>query len=79
MKLLSSLSAWRQWVKDEEGRFADKFHPQPTEYPCYAYMVLESWGQETQTAVYLYQHQIEEMALALKAAAQDIAWLKKFG
>jgi hypothetical protein len=38
MKLLSSVSAWRQWVKDEEGRFADKFHPQPTEYPCYAYM-----------------------------------------
>ena len=79
MKLLTNTSAWRQWVKDEEGRFADKVHPQPKEYPCFAYMELESWGQETLTAVYLYQHQIEEMALALKAAAQDIAWMKKFG
>ena len=79
MKLLTSSSVWRQWVKAEEGRFADKFHPQPTEYPCFAYMQLESWGQETLTAIYVYQKQIDEMSLALKAAAQDIAWLKKFG
>jgi hypothetical protein len=79
MKLLTNVSAWRQWVKDEEGRFADKVHPQPTRYPCFAYMVLESWGQETQTPVYLYQQQIDEMSLAMKAAAQDIAWLQMFG
>jgi hypothetical protein len=79
MKLLTNTNAWRQWVKDEEGRFADKVHPPPTEYPCYAHMVLESWGQETLTPVYLYQKQIDEMSLAMKAAAQDIAWLKKFG
>jgi hypothetical protein len=23
MKLLTNISAWRQWIKDEEGRFAD--------------------------------------------------------
>lgn len=79
MKLLTSTSSWRQWVKEEEGRFADAVHPKPTEYPCFGYMVLESWGQETLKPVYLYQKQVDEMSLAMKAAAQDIAWLKKFG
>ena len=72
MKLLTNISAWRQWIRDEEGRFADKMHPQPTQYPCFAYMVLESWGQETQSAVYLYRHQVEEMALALLAATREM-------
>ena len=71
MKLLTNVSAWRQWIKDEEGRFADKVHPQPKEYPCFAYMVLDSWGQETQTAMYLYQHQVDEMSLALLAASRQ--------
>ena len=72
MKLLTNLATWRQWIKDEDGRFADRSHPQPTQYPCFAYMQLESWGQETQTAVYLYQHQVDEMALALLAAARQM-------
>lgn len=72
MKLLTNLATWRQWIKDEDGRFADRSHPQPTQYPCFAYMQLESWGQETQTAVYLYQHQVDEMALALLAATRQM-------
>ena len=72
MKLLTNLATWRQWIKDEDGRFADRSHPQPTQYPCFAYMQLESWGQETQTAVYLYQHQVDEMALALLAASRQM-------
>ncbi len=72
MKLLTNLATWRQWIKDEDGRFADRSHPQPTQYPCFAYMQLESWGQETQTVVYLYQHQVDEMALALLAASRQM-------
>jgi hypothetical protein len=72
MKLLINLDAWRKWIKDEEGRFAETSHPQPTKYPCFAYMVLESWGQETQTAVYLYKHQIDEMSLDLLAATRQM-------
>ena len=72
MKMLANLATWRQWIKDEDGRFADRSHPQPTQYPCFAYMQLESWGQETQTAVYLYQHQVDEMALALLAATRQM-------
>ena len=71
MKLLTNLATWRQWIKDEDGRFADRSHPQPTQYPCFAYMQLESWGQETQTAMYLYQHQVDEMSLALLAASRQ--------
>jgi hypothetical protein len=72
MKLLTNLATWRQWIKDEDGRFADRSHPQPTRYPCFAYMQLESWGQETQTPVYLYRHQVDEMALALLAATRQM-------
>jgi hypothetical protein len=72
MKLLINLDAWRKWIKDEEGRFAETSHPKPTKYPCFAYMVLESWGQETQTAVYLYKHQIDEMSLDLLAATRQM-------
>ena len=72
MKLLTNLATWRQWIKDEDGRFADRSHPQPTQYPCFAYMQLESWGQETQTVVYLYQHQVDEMSMALLAATQQM-------
>lgn len=68
MKLLTSLSAWRQWVKDEEGAFADKTHLAPTQFPCYAYLVLESWVEETQKAMYLYQHDLENMSLGLLSA-----------
>jgi hypothetical protein len=70
MKLLTSPDSWRQWVKEEEGRFADSQHPQPKRYPCFGYMVLESWGQETLRPVYLYQHDIDSMSVELISAAQ---------
>lgn len=72
MKLLTNTASWKQWIKEEEGRFADVRHPQPTKYPCFAYMVLESWGQEALRPVYLYQHDIEAMALQLMMMAQKM-------
>ena len=42
MKLLTSPSSWKQWIKEEEGRFADVEHPPPKKFPCFAYMQLES-------------------------------------
>ncbi|MDO8767594.1 MAG: hypothetical protein Q7K57_02595 [Burkholderiaceae bacterium] len=42
MKLLTSPTSWTQWIKEEEGRFADALHLQPTKYPCFGYMELES-------------------------------------
>ncbi len=70
MKLLTSAVAWKQWIKDEEGRFADVQHPQPKKFPCFGYMVLESWGQETLRPVYLYQHDIDAMGMELLSIAQ---------
>ena len=72
MKLLTNQKSWQQWVKDEEGRFADVQHPAPRKYPCYGYMRLESWGQETQRAVYLYQHDVDAMAMELMAMSQKM-------
>jgi hypothetical protein len=70
MKLLTNLKSWQQWIKDEEGRFADVQHQPPKKYPCFGYMELESWGQETQRPVYLYQHDLDAMALELMTMAQ---------
>jgi hypothetical protein len=72
MKLLTSPTSWTQWIKEEEGRFADALHPQPTKYPCFGYMELESWGQESLRPVYLYQHDLDAMALELLAMAQKM-------
>jgi hypothetical protein len=72
MKLLTSTAGWRQWIKDEGGRFATDQHQPPKRYPCYGYMVLESWGQETLRPVYLYQHDIESMGMELMLMAQKL-------
>ena len=72
MKLLTSPAVWRQWIKEEQGRFANAQHPQPKKYPCFAYMELESWGKETLRPVYLYQHDLDAMAIELMAMAQKM-------
>ena len=64
--------SWTKWIKDEERRFADTQHPLPKKYPCYAYMELESWGQETLRPVYLYQHDVDAMSIELVSAAQKM-------
>ena len=71
MKLLANEAAWQHWVKVEAGPFADSTHPLPVKFPCYAYMVLESWGQETLRACYLYQHDVDEMVFALIEAGEQ--------
>ncbi len=72
MKLLTNTASWKQWIKEEEGRFADVEHPQPKKYPCFGYMQLESWGQETLRPIYLYQKDIDAMAMELVAMSQKM-------
>lgn len=72
MKLLVSKEQWGRWVKAEEGRFADRIHVAPMRYPCFAYMELESWGQETLRPVYLYQSDIDEMSIQLVATNREM-------
>ncbi len=72
MKLLTNPASWKQWIKDEEVRFVDVDHPPPKRYPCYGYMQLESWGQETLRPVYLYQRDIDSMSIELLAMAQKM-------
>ena len=72
MKLLTSAISWAKWIKEEEGRFADVEHPAPKKFPCFGYMQLESWGQETLRPVYLYQHDLDAMSIELMAMAQKM-------
>ena len=70
MKLLTGIASWQKWIKDEEGRFADVQHLPPKKFPCFGYMQLESWGQETLKPVYLLQEDLDAMAIELLAASQ---------
>lgn len=70
MKLLTTNAQWKKWLKDEIGVFADQVCPAPLRFPCYAYTELESWGQETLRPLYLYQKDIEGMAIELVVASQ---------
>lgn len=72
MKLLTSPKSWQQWIKEEQGRFADTQHPPPKKYPCYGYMELASWSQELLRPVYLYSHDLDDMTLELLAMAQKM-------
>ena len=72
MKLLTNTASWQRWIQEEEGRFATAEHPAPKRYPCFGYMQLESWGQETLRPVYLYQKDIDAMALDLLAMSQKM-------
>ena len=70
MKLLTSTESWTQWIRQEEGRFSDAQHPPPSRYPCYGYLELVNWGQESRTPIYLYLADIEAMALDLILVSQ---------
>lgn len=68
MKLLTNKSAWAHWMREEIGVFKVQTAPEPKAFPCFAYAVLDSWGQETLLPQYLYRKNIEAMALDLVAA-----------
>jgi hypothetical protein len=72
MKLLTSHASWMVWIKDEEGRFSDVQHPPPKKYPCFGYFQLESWSQESQRPIYLYQYDLDSMSIELMSIAQKM-------
>lgn len=72
MKLLTSSASWKLWIQEKEGRFSQVQHPQPGMYPCFAYLELESWARQTQRPVYLYQHDVESMAVEILTMAQKM-------
>lgn len=61
MKLLKDQSAWKRWMKSE-GLASQAFTTSPpSEYPCYAYCTVHSFGYEEQNANYLYEKDIFKM------------------
>ena len=70
MKMLTSSTALKKWLQSEVGRFNEHDYPPPLRYSCFAYMELESWGQETLRPIYLYEADIDAMSIELLAASQ---------
>lgn len=70
MKMLTSAAVYKKWLQAEVGRFDEHDYPAPLHYPCFAYMELESWGQETLRPIYLYQTDIDAMSIELLAARE---------
>jgi len=68
VKSLTNRASWLQWIRAEEGRFADVQHPEPKKYPCFGYMESLSWGKESLRPIYLYRHDLESMTMDLLAA-----------
>jgi len=59
MKLLKNKKEWRKW-KREEGLEDDEAQV-PDQFPCYAYIVVTSWMNETVKALYKSEKDISEM------------------
>ena len=63
MNYLKSKRAWSLWktknlLSNDEAEI-------PEEFPCYAYLVVGSWGYEEYFTLYLYKQDIEKMLLKM--------------
>lgn len=70
IKFLSSESVWAIWLQTELGQVESLVQTPPKRFPCYGYMVLDSWVFHSQHPEYLYLEHLENMALQIVAAAQ---------
>lgn len=71
MKLLKNERAYRAWSTGKDGwdTYKDRFRTEaPTEYPCYAYLVVQSFGYEEVAPQYLYSSDVEMMMQELQRA-----------
>lgn len=66
MIYLKNERAWTRWARKNDRYQQTKFTP-PTEYPCFAYAVVESYGYEEDQAQYLYRKDVERMATRFAA------------
>ncbi|MFM0608621.1 hypothetical protein PQR05_29245 [Paraburkholderia sediminicola] len=67
MKLIKNRAGWRRFLKNDVGLYPGKRgdevsgYPEPIEFPCYAYAVVQSFAYEEQKPVILYEDDIERM------------------
>ena len=60
MTFLKNKRAWKRWAKANEN-FSAPFD-EPTEYPCFGYTTVLSYGYEEDQAKYLYADDVAQMA-----------------
>lgn len=65
MKLLKSEVALRRWLLKDGGAYRSDIkrrdYPKPKSYPCYGYLVVESYAYEKQEPLFLYPADLKIM------------------
>lgn len=74
MQLLKNRAAWSAWVETLAGvSVAHNYNvpPEPADYPCHAYAVVEvaAVGFETEAPRYLYRDDLALLSAALEVQA----------
>lgn len=59
MTLLKNKRAWKRWAKEHQS--PGQNFPEPTQYPCWAYLTVFSFGYEEEQENYLSRENIEVM------------------
>lgn len=70
-KLLKSARAYRSWATGKDGwdTYKDRWPVcAPTEYPCFGYTAVSSFGYEEESPLYLYAADLEIMIRELREA-----------
>jgi len=58
---LKSKRAWKLWKRRESFNLVNR-NAEPVEFPCFVYLVCESFAYEEEGARYLYKDDIRRMA-----------------
>ncbi|HKO43363.1 MAG TPA: hypothetical protein VJU84_08735 [Pyrinomonadaceae bacterium] len=70
MRLLKSRLAWKRWVRAEGMAEQDSQPDEPSQYPCFAYAIVLSYGYEEQQPVYIYRSELNRMCEQMKKTAR---------
>lgn len=61
MTFLKNKRAGKKWITTVNSGQPQQPIAEPAEYPCFAYLVVGSFGYEEESACYLYVEDVEKM------------------
>lgn len=66
MKFLINERIWKRWARKIEQGQPQAPIDKPTSYPCFGYLVVQSYGYEEEQARYLYPDDVTKMATQMQ-------------